>query len=122
MKLVSLIEVDLSTVIIENGAKEYKVYHLEPTVPCEVLPDAFAQKILNGPFGGTQYFTEEQYLEKFFDGKPEADTPFTKENLQGFGYERLFGIAKEAGLNPNKFWKHETLVNKVAELTAPVIE
>lgn len=121
MKLVSLIEVDLSTMIVENGAKEYKVYNLKPTVPCEV-DDKLATKILAGPFGGTQYFTEEQYLEKFFEGKPEADTPFTKENLQGFGYEKLFGIAKEAGLNPNKSWRHETLVNKIAELTAPVIE
>ena len=123
MKLVSLIEVNLSTYVTENNAKVYKVFELKPNVPLEV-PDKFAQSILDTPLGGTQFFKEEDFLEKFFSSKEgqSLNTPFTEDKLREFGYDKLYDIAKEAGLNPNKNWKHETLIRKISELTAPVIE
>jgi len=123
MKIVSLIEVNLSTYVNENGAKTYKVFELKPKIPMEV-PDNFAQSMLDTSFGKEQLFKEEDYIEKFFKSEENQSdiSPFTLEKLNVLGYDELFGIAKEAGLNPNKTWKHETLIKKISELTAPVIE
>lgn len=100
MKIVCSIEVDLSTYLIEDGNKIYKVFNLKPNEPIE-LPDDYALTLFENDFLKDKISEASDY--------EISNQIFTKENIEGLGMEQLYGIAKEAGLNPSKTWKRETL-------------